>query len=517
VEATKHRLAEETSLRSQADASLGQAQARASDLQSQLARAQGMDLAERAAEVERLNEQIADLRRERETLLRQHEQDVRQAAAALAEQGAQAEQHLEAQLEGGRIQLAHLANSTKEAEHRLAQAQEEALRARAQVVVTEDVAMLQEVGVYAYRHPLEDAVAYKSRLDDLRDKIKVQARSGDAVHATTNWTVNNSQAEGRKMVRDFSKLMLRAYNAEADYAVRSMKPHRLASLTDRLEKSRATVARLGQTMQIRISDSYHRLRVRELELTADYLAKQEEEKERRRELRERQREDEKLQREIERERARLAKEQAHYRGALERLRASTASGAADEAQAEQLERQLAELDAAMAAVDAREANIRAGYVYVISNVGAFGENVIKIGLTRRLEPMDRVNELGDASVPFRFDVHALIFSEDAVSLEKALHHEFEARRVNQVNRRREFFYARPADVRQALQRFAGQHLLEFRDEPEAPEWRASARTDDPSPPPAHAGPQPNGATATPAAPAPAASTRSGPASQQRER
>ncbi|WP_255922499.1 DUF4041 domain-containing protein [Streptomyces humicola] len=262
-------------------------------------------------------------------------------------------------------------------------------------------------------------------------------------------------------------------NAEADYAGRSMRPHRLASLVDRLDKSRATVARLGATMQIRISDSYHRLRVRELELTADYLAKQEEEKERRRELRERQREEEKLQREVERERARLAKEQAHYRGALQRLRAASEGGAVDEAEVAQLEQQLAEHDAAMAAVDAREANIRAGYVYVISNIGAFGESIVKIGLTRRLEPMDRVNELGDASVPFRFDVHALIFSEDAVGLERTLHQEFDDRRVNRVNLRREFFYVRPAEVREALQRFAGQHLLQFREEAEAPEWRAS--------------------------------------------
>ena len=141
----------------------------------------------------------------------------------------------------------------------------------------------------------------------------------------------------------------------------------------------------------------------------------EEERERRRELRERQREDEKLQHEIERERARLAKEQAHYRSALQRLRASAAGGAVDQAVEAQLQEQLSSLDAAMAAVDAREANVRAGYVYVISNIGAFGEHMVKIGLTRRLDPMDRVHELGDASVPFRFDVHALIFSEDAAS------------------------------------------------------------------------------------------------------
>lgn len=121
----------------------------------------------------------------------------------------------------------------------------------------------------------------------------------------------------------------------------------------------------------------------------------------------------------------------------------------------------------------REANRRAGYVYVISDIGAFGESMVKIGLTRRLDPMDRVDELGDASVPFRFDVHALIYSDDAVGLERALHQDFEAQRVNRINARREFFHVPPAQVRDALGRHAGQHLLEFHEEPDAPEWRAS--------------------------------------------
>ena len=125
-------------------------------------------------------------------------------------------------------------------------------------------------------------------------------------------------------------------------------------------------------------------------------------------------------------------------------------------------------------MEAREANIRAGYVYVISNIGAFGERVVKVGMTRRLDPMDRVRELGDASVPFRFDVHALIFCEDAVGLEAHLHREFADRRVNQVNTRREFFYASPAEVREILSRIAGSGLLlEFNEIAEALEWRAS--------------------------------------------
>ncbi|MEV4072523.1 DUF4041 domain-containing protein [Nonomuraea fuscirosea] len=340
----------------------------------------------------------------------------------------------------------------------------------ARVVQTEETVLLQEMGVYEYRHPLSDAVAYKDRLSEVKASIKQMAREGRAVVGATNWQVNGSVAEGRKMVRDFSKLMLRAYNAEADNCVRTMRPYKLQSAIDRLEKAVETIVKLGRTMNIHVHSDYHRTRIHELELTADYLAKQEEEKELIRAQREQQREEEAARREFEREKARLRKEEAHYRAALAKL---LKNGAASAESVDELKAKLEEVGVAVADVEAREANIRAGYVYVISNLGAFGDNVVKIGMTRRLEPEDRVRELGDASVPFRFDTHALIFSEDAVELEARLHAELSDRRLNKVNLRREFFHATPAEVRDLLQKIAGQHLLEYRDTAEALEWRQS--------------------------------------------
>ncbi|SNR97055.1 T5orf172 domain-containing protein [Streptosporangium subroseum] len=337
-----------------------------------------------------------------------------------------------------------------------------------QIVQTEEIALLQEVGVYEYRHPLSDAVAYKDRLAQVKTRIKAMSKDNEAVLGSTGWQVNGSAAEGRRMVRDFSKLMLRAYNAEADNCVRTMRPYKLQSAVDRLEKAVEMIVKLGKTMSIHVSGDYHRLRIYELELTADYLAKQEEEKELIRAQREQQREEEAARREFEREKTRLRKEEAHYRSALSKLLAK-----GDEAGAEELKAKLEEIGAAVSDVEAREANIRAGYVYVISNVGAFGENVVKIGMTRRLEPEDRVRELGDASVPFRFDTHALIFSDDAVGLEGRLHALLNDQRVNKVNHRREFFHTTPAEVRDLLEKVAGQHLLEYRDTPEALEWRQS--------------------------------------------
>ncbi|MFF0461890.1 DUF4041 domain-containing protein [Streptomyces mexicanus] len=449
AEAEAARLAEELRARTTEYESLRTENAR---LLSELNALLGVDATRLVQETERLRRTHAE-----------HLAELQRIDAVLDAKVEAAAERAERQLHGTRQRLNEMEAQAREAERRLA-------AARNGLVVTDDQAMLQEAGIYEYRHPLADAVAYKTRLERIKDQYKVLTKNGRAVVGVTEWTVNGSAAEGRRMVRDFSKLMLRAYNAEADAAVRGMKPHRLISLIDRLEKSRETIARLGKTMQIRVTDEYHRLRVQELELTADYLVKVEEEKERRREERARQREEERLEREIARERARLDKERNRLVLALNRARSA---GQADAAQIEELERKLADVDAEEEAIDRREANRRAGYVYVISNIGAFGESMVKIGLTRRLDPMDRVNELGDASVPFRFDVHALIYSDDAVGLERALHQEFEAYRVNRVNARREFFHVTPVQVRDALARHAGQHLLEFHEEPDAPEWRAS--------------------------------------------
>lgn len=382
-------------------------------------------------------------------------------AAAEAAMRHEAEQH-----------RAKLEQASAAATRRLTETEQRLRELRASVTVTEEVALLQEVGVFEYRHPLTDSVEYQAELKRLKDQIKVMTRKdGGAISARTDWTVNGSAAQGRRMVRETSKLMLRAYNAEADNLVRGMKPYKLDSAIDRLTKAAATIERLGTTMQIKISSSYHRLRVRELELTADYLARREEEKERERAERQRLKEEQRAQRELEAERRRLEKERQHYATALEKL---VANG--DDEAAGRLREQLADVDRAIEDVDYRAANVRAGYVYVISNIGAFGERMVKVGMTRRLDPQDRVRELGDASVPFRFDVHALFFSEDAVGIEAKLHERLADRRVNRVNLRREFFYATPQEVKEHLAELAGE-LLTYEETPEALEYHQSVNED----------------------------------------
>ena len=336
------------------------------------------------------------------------------------------------------------------------------------IVATEDNALLQEAGVYRYRHPLTDVVAYEKQLATLNDDIKDMVRKdGGAVLGTTSWTVNNSAAAGRAMVRDVSKLMLRAFNAEADNLVRGLKPYKLDGAIERLKKVVETIARLGKSMNIRISDTYLSLRIKELELTADYLAKLAEQKEVERAEKERLREERKVQQEIERERERLEKERQHFSNALEAVKAN-----GDQAAIDRIQKQLDDVHHAIEHVDYRAANIRAGFVYVISNIGAFGEKMVKVGMTRRLEPLDRIKELSDASVPFNFDVHAMFFSDDAVGIEATMHKRLAGVRVNSVNRRREFFRATPLEVKAHFSELGGEMLV-FKEVPEALEYRQS--------------------------------------------
>jgi len=220
-------------------------------------------------------------------------------------------------------------------------------------------------------------------------------------------------------------------------------------------------------MEMRVSDTYHDLRLEEIELTADWLMKKQEEREKQKEERARIREENRVEKEFAEERERLNKEKMHLENAIAVL------ADRDESDPELLE-QLDRLNDAIEQNDYRLANIRSGYVYVISNRGAFGENVVKIGLTRRLDPQVRITELGGASVPFRFDVHALFFSEDAVTLENELHRHFQNRSVNVVNQRKEFFFATPSEVRDVLMEKVG-NLLEFSETAEALEYLQSSK------------------------------------------
>ena len=330
-----------------------------------------------------------------------------------------------------------------------------------------DAVVMVDNGLTNYVHPAESSLELSARLSEVRSQIKEMIRGKVAIRAREGFTFNNSASQGRKFVADMSKMMLRAYNAEVENCVLTVKAGNGEAARKRLERTRDQVERLGSLINLRIDGRYHALRLEELDLSLRYQNAKKAKKEAEREEKARLREERKAQQELAQRRAKLDKEREHYQHVLQSLVDQGRTGEADE-----IRSQLEGLDKEIEKVDFRAANIRAGYVYVISNIGAFGDRMVKIGMTRRLDPMDRVRELGDASVPFGFDVHALFFSDDAVTVEADLHRRFADKRVNRVNTRREFFHASPAEVRDVLSEVAG-NLLEFTEEPEAEQYRLS--------------------------------------------
>lgn len=315
---------------------------------------------------------------------------------------------------------------------------------RAQIVETREEILVQNCGLYHPKFDFMNSDEYKIRLMGIRAEQKELIKANAAVSGVDNWSVNGSEAKGKKMVADTQKLLLRAFNAECDTVVDKVKYNNIEAAEKKITASKDAISKLGAMMNISITPAYYRLKITELYLAYEYQRKKQEEKEEQKEARARLREEAKLAKEIEAQREKLEKEENHYQNALKNIseqleNASENEKEAIEAKKKQIESRLEEIGKLNIEMDYRLANQRAGYVYVISNIGAFGENVYKIGMTRRLHPEERVDELGDASVPFNFDVHAMIFSEDAPKLEAALHNAFADKKLNCINQRREFF------------------------------------------------------------------------------
>lgn len=324
---------------------------------------------------------------------------------------------------------------------------EEIEKKKAEIIVLDDEILFESFALYKPKFAFQSSEEYKDRLEACREKQKQSIKNGDAIEANENWTVNNSKTEGKKMVTDMKKLLLRSFNNECDYCVDNVKFNNIEMNEKRVEKSYEALNKLGRIMQARITDSYKRLKYEELYLAFEYQEKKQEEKEAQKRAREELREQQKLEQEIRQAREKIAKDKKHFAQAIADLenKLSVSVNDADRKllleKLDEVKGQYSELEKEEKVIDYREQNAKAGYVYVISNLGAFGENVFKIGMTRRLEPLERIDELGDASVPFSFDVHALIFSDNAPSLEAKIHEHFYKDRINKLNDRKEFFRA----------------------------------------------------------------------------
>ena len=355
--------------------------------------------------------------------------------------------------------------------------QQEILEAKQELVETNEEVLMQSFGLYTPHFSFANSTQYKEALADNRASQKGCIQAGAATVCNTEWTVHGDRKKGQKMVKDLEKLLLRAFNTECDDIVASVKFNNIDAAEKRMRTSHRTISKLGSVCDISIKDYYLNLKIDELHLAYEYQVEKQKEKEALRQLRAEERERAKLEKEIAEARKKIEKEQKHYSNALQKIVQQIANATPEElpdleAKKTELEGQLTGLSNSMAQIDYREANQKAGYVYIISNVGAFGEGIYKIGMTRRLEPMDRVDELGDASVPFDFDVHALIFSDNAPALEAALHRAFEDRKLNMINTRREFFRVSLDEIKAVIKENFDK-TVDFIDIPPAEQFRQS--------------------------------------------
>lgn len=342
----------------------------------------------------------------------------------------------------------------------------------------DDVALL-EFGFYEPKYNCMNSKEYAEKIKEVRSKQKEMIKAKQALHYFDSWTLDGSLSKGRAMNNDNMKMYMRAYNNECDNLISKVKFNNIEKIKERIKKVGVQLDNLNKRSQLSITNMYENLKIEELELCYEYERKKQEEKDLLREQREQEREEAKLKAEIKAAKAKVNKDINQFNNALKALlerEKDISESERDEwkKQVEEIQAKISEKNDELEDIDYREMNAKAGYVYVISNIGAFGENVFKIGMTRRLEPQDRIDELGSASVPFKFDVHAMIFSDDAPKLEAMLHKTFEKNKMNMINQRKEFFNVSLAEIEKAVHDNYDP-LVQFKEVPDAEQYRESQK------------------------------------------
>ena len=329
----------------------------------------------------------------------------------------------------------------------------------------DDEALYQSFGFYDSKFNLESSEEYLEFLRLVRQKQKDLVKEKRATHHHSSWILNGSSKKGNANNNQNIKLAIRSFNNECDVIISKVKFNNVEVAEKKIRASFYNINSLNRYNSIEITEEYLHLKIEELLLVYEYAQKKQEEIEEQRRINEIIREERKAQKELEEELKKIKKEEQHLLNVI-----SQRSSQISEDEMLQYSNRLNQIREQIENVDYRVKNTKAGYVYIISNIGCFGDNVYKIGMTRRLEPLDRVRELGGASVPFHFDVHAVIFSEDAPALEAALHRTFTHRRVNRINERKEFFKVTLAEIKKVVHEVHN-GAIEFKMIAEAKEYR----------------------------------------------
>lgn len=397
-------------------------------------------------------------------------------------------QKLTDEIEIKKVDLAKLEQQIKKGKEvisldtELAQKRNELAQLNEEIAVANGNLNLQEFGFFERQYSFSDSTKYKDKLDSLRMQQKSMVKNGAAGRIITPMLLDNSKSKGKAMQNQLIKAALRGFNGEADALLVKVSVVNVDNKIKALRKVFEQLNKMYSRNLIEITYPYLDLKIEELRLAAEYELQKQEEKELLREQREKEREDKKLQAEIKAKRKQLEKDRDHFKNMVAKVTELLKEAKNDEV--DELKRQLAEyqdklseLDEIEEDIDYREGHATAGYVYVISNIGSFGEDVYKIGVTRRLEPLERIRELSSASVPFQFDVHALIFSEEAFALETELHNQLANYKVNKVNGRKEYFKVSFEEIRNILATHK-ELTVELNEDAEAFEYRQTKAIED---------------------------------------
>lgn len=345
---------------------------------------------------------------------------------------------------------------------------------RKEVSLFESKLDLIEFGIYEPVYDFEKSDDYREEQNKIIQIQKEMISADTAAICNTNWSIEGSEAKGRSLVKVYKKLMLRAFNGECDVLIAKVKWNNVNQMKERMQKLFDAINKLGEGFQVYLNNQYLDLKQKELILEYEYQSKRQQEKEEMRAIQEELREEEKAKREFEQAQREAEKEEATYQKALDKARKEYEASTGDkhdklQAQIEKLEQELKEAQEKKERALSMAQQTKRGHVYIISNIGSFGENVYKIGMTRRLEPIDRVKELGDASVPFQFDIHAMIYSDEAPTLENELHKAFTNKKINMLNYRKEFFNVTLDEIETKVKEIGLE--AEFSRLPEAMEYR----------------------------------------------
>lgn len=335
-----------------------------------------------------------------------------------------------------------------------------------------DEEFLTDYSLYDLTNLAEEILNLQIDIQDRSEDIKQAVKDGEAESHLDDRIIGfepRNKTVLDKLIKNLVKSAMQTFNTQAKALLDKVTPANYSASIDRLVKQARAVEKSYDCIGLEISSSYFRMWSEQMRLSAEIQKARNLQKELEREHKAELREAARVERELEAERLKLEKEKQHYL-----IMISSLEGSDDIENLEQFRQRVEEINRSIEDVDYRKANQRAGYVYVISNIGSFGKGVVKIGMTRRLEPMKRIHELSGASVPFNFDLHALFFSADAVGVETRLHRTFADKRINLVNSKREFFAVSPSDVKAALLNISGS-LVEFVEEPAAEQYRETVR------------------------------------------